>query len=253
MTKTLKKEQIIAKALDILTNTPKGIRYSELMRKIQEELPSFAPNTIAGYVWNLDVTKPNEVYKPGRGIFRHTKFMEAEAAESISEIEEVIETRAATIKEEEFYPLFAEWLKNELEECTKAIALGGNKFKDKWGTPDVMGIRTPKQSDIIKLPTEIVSAEIKVDSSSLITAFGQACSYKLFSHKSYIVVPFDSLEGDIARLDALCRIFGIGLILFNSKSPEKPDFQIRVRADKHEPDMFYVNKNMKFVEDELFG
>lgn len=254
MTKTSKREQIRAKALDILANTPKGIRYSELVRKIQEELPGIAPNTIAGSMWNLDVIKPGDVYKPGRGIFRHTKFMEAEAEEIISEIEDVIETPVAKIvKEEEFYPLFAEWIKNELEECNKAIALGGNKFKDKWGTPDVIGIRASKPSDIIKLPTEIVSVEIKIDSSSLITAFGQACSYKLFSHKSYIVVPFDSLEGDIARLDSLCRIFGIGLILFNSNSPDEPDFQIRVRADKHEPDMFYVNKNMKFIEDELFS
>jgi len=66
-------------------------------------------------------------------------------------------------------------------------------------------------------------------------------------------VPLDSSEGDVARLDALCRIFGIGLILFDAKSPDKPDFQIRVRAAKHEPDMFYVNKNMKLIEEELFS
>ena len=29
--------------------------------------------------------------------------------------------------------------------------------------------------------------------------------------------------------------------------------QIRVRAAKHEPDMFYVNKNMKVIEDEFFS
>ena len=66
-------------------------------------------------------------------------------------------------------------------------------------------------------------------------------------------MPSDSSEGDVARLDALCRIFGIGLILFDSESPEEPDFQIRVRAAKHEPDMFYINKNMKLVEEELFS
>ena len=36
----------------------------------------------------------------------------------------------------------------ELEECTKAIAVGGAVFKDKWGTPDVVGIREPKKSDM---------------------------------------------------------------------------------------------------------
>lgn len=147
---------------------------------------------------------------------------------------------------------FADWLVNELEECTKAIPLGGNKFKDKWGTPDVIGVREPRKSDILKPPTEILSAEIKLDTTNLITAFGQACSYKLFSHKSYVVIPNDSLEEDIARLDALCRIFGIGLILFNRANPEEPNFEIRVRAAKHEPDMFYANKYLKFVEEDLF-
>jgi hypothetical protein len=245
------REKIRKKALEILADTPKGIHYSDLMRRIQEELPGIPFNTITGSLWNLDVIKPDEVYKPGRGIFRHTKFKETEAEADISR-EEIIETPTARIKEEDFYAAFAEWIKNELEEVNRVIALGGNIFKDKWGTPDVIGIRASRQSDIIKLPTEIVSAEIKIDSSALITAFGQACSYKLFSHKSYIVVPLESSEGDIARLDALCRIFGIGLILFNSNSPDEPDFQIRVRAAKHEPDMFYVNKNMKLVEDELF-
>lgn len=161
--------------------------------------------------------------------------------------------RVVTIKEQYFYVPFAEWIRDDLGECTKAIPLGGNKFKNKWGTPDVIGIRTSRHSDVIKSSPEIVSAEIKVNPSSLIVAFGQACSYKLFSHKSYIVVPIESPEGDINRLDALCRIFGIGLILFNSKVPGNPNFQIRVRAAKHEPDMFYVNNNLKLIEQDLFS
>lgn len=125
-------------------------------------------------------------------------------------------------------------------------------FKDKWGTPDVIGVREPKKSDIIKPGTEVVAAEIKTDSQALIVAFGQACAYKLFAHRSYIVVPDDSSEEDIARLDALARVFGIGLILFD-KSEKEPDFEIRVRAARNEPDMFYVNKYMKLIEDDLFN
>lgn len=126
-------------------------------------------------------------------------------------------------------------------------------FKDKWGTPDVIGVREPKKSDIIKFPTEIVSAEVKIDSGGLIIAFGQVCAYRLFSHKSYIVVPTDSPEDDIGRLDTLARIFGIGLILFDAKDPKDPKFEIRVRAAKHEPDMFYVNRCMKIIENQLFS
>ena len=33
---------------------------------------------------------------------------------------------------------------------------------------------------------------------------------------------------------------------------ESPNFEIRVRALKHEPDMFFVNKNLKFIEERLF-
>jgi hypothetical protein len=60
-------------------------------------------------------------------------------------------------------------------------------------------------------------------------------------------LPHDSLFEDIIRLDTLCRQFGIGLILFNNKDIEDPGFEIRARAIKHEPDMFYVNKNNKLI------
>jgi hypothetical protein len=150
-------------------------------------------------------------------------------------------------KESDFYQPFAEWLVKELEECTKAEPVGRNLFKDKWGTPDVMGVREPKKGDIIQLPTEIVSAEIKLDPNGLITAFGQACAYRLFSHKSYIVVPANSQQEDMTRLDALSRIFGIGLIRFNPKDPSDPHFDIRARAAKQDPDMSYVNQCMKLL------
>jgi len=243
------RDQIIAKALELLSSSPHGIRYSEFVRRVHESLPQIPKNTVHGTLWNLDVKLPEQVFKPARGLWLHTKFRES------SWVEEPKATAAAKekITEKAFYEPFADWLVTELEECTKAIAIGGNVFKDKWGTPDVIGIREPKKSDIVKFPTEIVSAEIKLDSASLITAFGQACSYRLFSHKSYIVVPLDSPEDDIARLDTLARIFGIGLILFNSADPKNPHFEIRVRATKEEPDMFYVNRCMKLIEDELFA
>lgn len=85
------------------------------------------------------------------------------------------------------------------------------------------------------------------------TAFGQACAYRLFSHKSYLVVPDASPQDEVARLDALCQVFGIGLILFNASSPEAPNFVIRVRALKRDPEMFYVNKYMRLIETEMFS
>ena len=46
---------------------------------------------------------------------------------------------------------------------------------------------------------------------------------------------------DYGRLEALCVLFGIGLVLFET-SPGQPDFEIRVRAQRYPPDMFYVNE-----------
>jgi hypothetical protein len=246
---TTRREKIISKAIEILKSNPNGVRYSELTRKIHEEFPEIPVNTIIGTIWNLDTRVPNEVYKAARGVFRHIGFRELE----ISEEERKLPPEIEKVKEEDFYKPFSEWLVNEIEECTKAIALGGNRFRDKWGTPDVIGKREPLRSDIIKAPTEIVSAEIKSDTRDLITAFGQACSYKLFSHKSYIVIPKNSSQDDISKLDALCLIFEIGLVLFDSSNVNDPQFEIRVRPLKHEPDMFYVNKYMKLIEKELFG
>ncbi len=65
------------------------------------------------------------------------------------------------------------------------------------------------------------------------------------------MVPREAPAEDVDRLDALCLIFGIGLILYDANDPENPAFQIRVRAAKHEPDSFYVNQNIKIVADDL--
>lgn len=244
--------QIRKIALEILAVKPEGIRYSDLKRKILDRNSSFNPNTIGGATWNLDARYPDKIYKPDRGVFRLLEFKEDVLTQPDQQMKTSTKTtKKKSIKEEDFYKPFADWLVNELEECTKAVDLGGNILRDKWGTPDVVGVRESKRSDIIQFPVEIVSAEIKIDSNSLITAFGQACSYKIFSHKSYIVVPRDSQYED-NRLDTLCRQFGIGLILFDNTSVQDPKFEIRARAVKHEPDMFFVNKNLKLIEHKLF-
>ena len=248
---TTRREQIKTKAVELLRNNPQGIRYSQLVNMIHDSFPDIPVNTIHGTVWNLDVTISREVYKADRGLFRHASFRETQISP-----EEQVEAppERALISEEDFYQPFADYLKNELEECTKAIKLGGNRFRDRWGTPDVIGIKKSMRGDIIEFKEVIVSAEIKTDTSGLITAFGQACAYKTFSHKVYIVIPKNSSEEDKSRIESLCLIFGIGLIFFDSANIENPQFEIRVRPLKHEPDSFYVNKYMKLLIDtELFS
>ncbi len=243
-------ERIKAKAFELLEQHPEGLRYSELHAKIQAADSGFNSNTINGCIWNLDAIFPDKVYKPSKGLFRLLKHKpsESEIPESVS----ITQYSPIKVKEEDFYIPFADWLKNEIEDVTHAIPLGRNTFKDKWGTPDVIGKRESKRSDIIKGPVEIVSAEIKTETLQLVTAFGQACAYKLFSHKVYLVVPRQSQDEEISRLDSLCQIFGIGLVTFDANSPNAPDFRILVRPGRHEPDIFYTNKYMAKIEKELF-
>jgi len=244
-----RRQKITDRAIEILKENPDGLRYSELVRVMFEHFGNIPVNTIHGTIWDIHTQNPDKIYKPSRGLFRLVEFRSPET----DQLEEGLATKPLPkIKEEDFYSLFADWLVNELEECTKAIPLGGSRFKDKWGTPDVIGKKESMRSDIIQGSIEIVSAEIKTEVSQLVTAFGQACSYRLFSHKSYLVVPKQSSQEEIARLDSLCLVFGIGLILFDSTSPDNPAFDIRVRPTKQEPDMFYVNKYMKYIEKELF-
>jgi hypothetical protein len=243
-------EKIIKKVYEILENKPNGIRYADLIRKISEELPKIKVNTIHGTVWEfkqkIDKGQIKDVLRPEKGLYVLKKYFKE------GEIKD--KTRKET-NEEDFYKPFADYLVNDLEECTRAIPLGGNRFQDRWGTPDVIGTYRILGLGHIQPPIEIVSAEIKIDIGQLITSFGQACSYKLFSHKVYLVIPKDANGADIKRVESLCLKFGIGLILFDRNNKETPAFEILTRAIKNEPDYFYLNKYLKLIEDktiELF-
>lgn len=243
-----KREQIISSVIELLKQNPQGVRFSEIIRRVKELLPDANLNYINGILWDLDVQKPSEVYKADRGLYRHVSFRGKEGITT-----QAVHPEVGDIKEQDFYNSFADYLVGELGDCTKAISLGGNRFHDKWGTPDVIGKNESSRSDMIKHETEIVSAEIKIDDFGLITAFGQACAYKSFSHKVYIVIPKSVSEEDKARIESLSLIFGIGLIFFDATNKENPQFEIRVRPIKYEPDSIYVNKYIKLIENELFS
>ena len=228
-----KRESIRDKAVELIKSSPRGLRYSEMMRELTRYFPDTPRNTIDGSSWDIHITRSKEVYKPTRGLFKYRFSTEEEIIE--------IEKPPPTLKEEDFYESFANWVKADLGECTEAIALGANYLGKKWGTPDVIGTYKPAKRAVIQFPTEIISAEIKINSSDPITAFGQAIAYRLFSSKVYLVEPSSMIPEDQERVEALCILFGIGLILFDL-NPQNPNFTIRVRAQRYNPDMFYVNE-----------
>ena len=120
-----KSKKIVSKAVEILRTEPNGVRYSNLIRRIKEQLQDIPENTIHGTIWRLEKDKlTKEIYKPSRGLFRHISFKDIETTTTI----ESSQTRK--IKEEDFYESFKNWLIG-VDECTKAKVLGGKVFKDK--------------------------------------------------------------------------------------------------------------------------
>jgi hypothetical protein len=158
-----------------------------------------------------------------------------------------------SVSQNDFYPPFAAWLRDDLEEVTHSIVVTGDAFKDNWGTPNVIGKFESRRSDVIKAPTTIISALIRTDTTDLVSYFGQACAYKLFSHKSYLVIPVQIPGEELIRMHSLCRIVGVGLVVFDNSNPTRPYFELIVRATKHEPDLSYTNRYLAHVEVELFS
>lgn len=241
------REQLVATATRLLAEAPAGMRWAELRRRLIEELPHIKRGNIAPTLNNLVRWSKEQVVKPAKGTFLHAKYVDGYARP-----DGAMPPSAAKLLEESFYALFAQWLTDELEECTRAVPVGGAKFRDKWGAPDVIGVLKPRASDIIKFSVETMVAEIKVDTTGgLITAFGQACAYRLFAHRSYIAVPETSPKPDLERLESLAMVLGIGLIVFDSSRPDEPNFKIRTRAVLGAPDMFYANKIMAEMAPDL--
>lgn len=232
------REKIVALCVEALTNSPSGLRFAEIKRYVQTHLDlSIRQSNIPATLVKLVEFSNGSITKVDKGFYQLTSNLM-----NISHEEIVPLPLIKKITEQDFYQPFADWLLNELEDCTKVEVVGGATFGDKWATPDVIGVLKSKASDIFKFEPEIVAAEIKISGGeSLITALGQACSYRLFAHRSYIVVPRQANKSDLDRLDSLCLLFGIGLVVFNVEQPDNPDFLIKTRALTHKPDMFYLN------------
>lgn len=238
------RKRVADAALKLIEENPDGIRWTELSRGVEIALPGEKKNTIVGSLHHFRNHLPESVSRPDRGVYAMTSVNPQVATAAGS-------AAAAKARESDFYQPFADWLVGDLEEATRAEPIGGNKAGEKWGTPDVVGLYEPRPSDPIKFTTEVVAAEIKIDTHQLIIAFGQACAYKLFAHRVYIVVPRNAKASDLKRLDALAGVVGIGLVKFNSDDADNPDFQVMVRAAKHEPDYYYTNEVLSHYKKEL--
>jgi hypothetical protein len=236
-------KRVRASALDALKSSPDAMRYSDLKRCLADRVPDASNDVLGREITDLPRLFPSEVERAGPGLYRYRL-----STTSNSETPPAAKVRKQRVAERDFYASFADWLMRDTDDCTKAVPLGGSKFGGKWGTPDVVGVRKIDLWGGSAFPVEIVSAEVKLDTGDLIVAFGQACAYRLFSHKTYLVIPKASPPEDKARLDSLCIALGIGLVLFNSTDPNRPDYEIRTRPARHLPDNFYVERYLSDVK-----
>ena len=242
----LNRQQIHERALLVLEDHPQGIRWSELLRAVKADASETPHNSIDGGIHNLLTTRTSEIIKVARGTYQLAKYVEAEdeiaTAQEVKTINTPVKpdtSGSAPLTEQDFYTSFAEWLE-ENDEATVASALGGQSLGGKWGTPDVIGVLKPRAQDLFKFEPQIVTAEIKAVPNQPVVAFGQAVAYRLFSHKSYIVVPNSTSSDDMNRLKSLCSIHGVGLITF-VLNKYQPEYAVIVLPVNAAPDMFYVN------------
>lgn len=67
-------QQINEKALALLNEHPEGIRWAEMIKKLEKAFPDFHPKTINGCVWKLTEKYSDQIYKPEKGLFRLKKY-----------------------------------------------------------------------------------------------------------------------------------------------------------------------------------
>ncbi|WP_446652097.1 hypothetical protein [Blastomonas sp.] len=242
----LNRQQIQQQALQVLNENPQGIRWADLLRAVEARASDTPRNSVHGAIHNLLTTRTAEIAKVARGTYQLSEYVVAdEAIASAQELEarvapvRSVTAEAETLTEQDFYQSFAEWLEDN-DEATVASKLGGSSLGGKWGTPDVIGVLKPRAQDIFKFEPQIVTAEIKAVPSQPVVAFGQAVAYRLFSHKSYIVIPNSTSSDDMSRLKSLCSIHGVGLVTF-VLNKEQPAYTVVVLPANASPDMFYVN------------
>ena len=230
-----KKEKIIEKALEILSRpeSRNGLRFMSLIKKVSSEAGENI-NTCSGSLYNLPNERSGEVSRPRRGVFI------LKGNESyLKDAEDVVDQEGiAKYSEEEVYEPAKGYLLGE-GECTHAVVVGGGGFGNKWGTPDILGVIRANSDATYKPIIEIVAVEIKKEGYRPVEALGQAMAYKLFAHRTWLILPDDD-NADIERIQGIAITANIGLISFVRKDNDY-EFMTLNRPNTGRPDLTEVN------------
>jgi len=118
-------KQIRELGRNIILKNPDGIRFADIVGQILAEFPGANKTTVVAQVANhLVPAYLTEITKPSRGLYKPLLGDTQNLPISMS-------TPAATgfQREEDVYEPFAQWLKNDIEEATEAVSLGGVLFQ----------------------------------------------------------------------------------------------------------------------------
>jgi hypothetical protein len=198
----------------------------ELGKKVQKKLERFydiSPTLIRFYMSGLAKGNVEGVVKTAGGYKLKPNY--APKSDSLPRRNSSLRKQTG---EKAFYKPFADWLKSK-RGCGEAKPIYRNFANGKWGTPDVVGTRAQPSRPALIITTEI---KIKITQADLVTAFGQACAYQLFSHEVYLVIPRQSEEADKKRMASLCQLHGINLVYFDNKKTNDPDFTLAVDVEQ---------------------
>lgn len=230
-TRTTITARIQQSALQIIQQNGGSIRFTPLKLALNTQYPNVPDGTITNAIRLLTQNLQGQVVKSAPGLY-------VSAGSTIVPLSPTVNS----LPESAFYQPLADYLRDDLDEATAAEPLGGSGLGQRWGTPDVVGTYKRQASDRIDFPTEIITGEVKIDPTASVVAFGQAMAYRLFSTRVYLAMPKTVPQAELRRLEALCLLFGVGLIVFDGTNATTPNFVSLTRAQRFSPDMFYVNE-----------
>ncbi|OGS20065.1 MAG: hypothetical protein A3J83_03590 [Elusimicrobia bacterium RIFOXYA2_FULL_40_6] len=235
-----KKTLIREKALEILTRPEykTGIQWADLIKVVENELPGILKNNFPASLSTWPNEEPEKVARPYRGLFILKENLEY--LEKIETKDKQQDNIPQKYLEKDLYEPAKDYLLGK-GECDYAVVVGGNTFKDKWATPDVLGTIRGSSDALYKSPIELVAVEIKDPEYKPVEALGQAMAYKLFAHRTWLILPQEDNKYEAERLKGIAIINNIGLITFTGS---KDDFHWEIinRPATGNPDPQEVDK-----------
>lgn len=242
------KKQVLEKSLEILENHPGGIQARYLVKELKEKYFPNVPEVSIRTALIRVLILHTQVEKLTNGYYILKKYLYGQSPESLPNSDDF---RKITSKFNDrlICVLFTDFLINELKEATTAYNLCGKKPKREWFIPDILGINRFSNNLVNNQEIEIISIALSCDIGHLAFAVGRTVSYKIFSHRIYILVPseVENNEGKMNWLEIMTKKFGIGVV-FYKKENHQVDFKVIIKPKTGTPDPSYVADYLQSVK-----